>query len=49
MSPKNLLNCRLDRRFYDGIRGLKEEVMQGILDNGLTQDETGVVSSLPGH
>ncbi len=41
MDPKNLLNCRLDRRFYDGMRELKEDVVKQRLADMLTEAERG--------
>ena len=39
MAPKNLLNCRLDRRFYDGMRELKEDGVNRLLGDMLTERE----------
>ena len=39
MDPKNLENCRLDRRFYDGMRELKEDVVNRLLGDMLTERE----------
>ena len=39
MDPKNLLNCRLDRRFYNGMRELKEDVVNRLLGDMLTERE----------
>ena len=41
MDPKNLLNCKLDRRFYDGMWELKEDVVKRRLADVLTEDEMG--------
>jgi hypothetical protein len=37
--PKNLENCRLDRRVYDGLRGLNEEALTRRLDRVLRAAE----------
>ncbi len=41
MDPKNLENCKLDRRFYDGMRDLKEDVVKRVLADVLTEGEIG--------
>ena len=39
MDPKNLLNCRLDRRFYDGMQALQEHGVRQLLADVLTEGE----------
>ncbi len=41
MNPKNLVNCKMDRRFYDGMRELKEDVVTRLLADVLTEAEIG--------
>ena len=38
-SPENLKNCKLDRRFYDGMRQLSQEVVKQRLGDALTSNE----------
>ena len=38
-SPENLKNCKLDRRFYDGMRQLSREVVKRLLGDALTNNE----------
>ena len=38
-SPENLKNCKLDRRFYDGMRQLSREVVKRVLGDALTNNE----------
>ncbi len=38
-SPENLNNCKLDRRFYDGMRQLNREVVKRRVDGALTNNE----------
>lgn len=37
--PKNLANCRLDRRFYDGLRGLNKQILTDKLGDVLRNNE----------
>jgi hypothetical protein len=37
--PKNLINCRLDHRVYDGLRGLNEESLTQRLRDVLRSHE----------
>jgi hypothetical protein len=37
--PKNLTNTRLDRRFYDGLRGLSKETLQKEMGDVLRENE----------
>ena len=39
LDPKNLLNCKLDRRFYDGMRELKEDAVKRLLADVLSKAE----------
>jgi hypothetical protein len=42
-APENLENCRLDRRLYNGLRGLSEEVLSQRLESILSSPEIRAV------